>query len=205
MKDHAMNTHIVSGSHRADSQSIKVSRHIASLIEAKGGRATVTDLSHNALPLWDEGMWSGDLKWKPIWSPIETRLREADSLVIVTPEYAGMASAAIKNFFLFCSGDLIAHKPALLVAVSAGQGGSYPISEMRASSYKNSRVCYLPDHVLVKNAPNVLNGGASTGPDEDYLRKRIDYSVDLLAQYEKALKPIRSSGMLNYKDFPFGM
>lgn len=200
-----MKTHIVSGSHRADSQSSKVSRYIASLIESKGGQATLTELKHNALPLWDEGMWSGDPKWKSLWSPIEAQLRAADSLVIVTPEYAGMASAAIKNFFLFCSGDLIAHKPALLVAVSAGTGGSYPIHEMRASSYKNSRICYLPDHVIVRNAENVLNDGPATGSDEEYLRKRIDYSVDLLAQYEKALKPIRSSGMLNYKDFPFGM
>jgi len=94
-----MKTHIVCGSHRSPSQGIKISKFIASQIEKRGGQATVTDLSHDSLPLWDEGMWSGDLKWKPLWSPIETKLRSADSLVIVTPEYAGMASAAIKNFF----------------------------------------------------------------------------------------------------------
>ena len=200
-----MKTHIVSGSHRAQSQSSKVAKYLASEIEKRGGEATVTELFHNALPLWDEGMWSGDPKWKPIWSPIEAKLRQADSLIMVTPEYAGMASAAIKNLFLFCGGDLIAHKPTLLVAVSAGQGGSYPIAEMRASSYKNSKQIYIPEHILVKDAEKVLNGETSTGPNEDYLRKRIAYALNLLELYESALKPVRASDVLNYKDFPFGM
>jgi hypothetical protein len=68
-----MNTHIVSGSHRSPSQSAKIAHFLAARIEATGGRASVTELAHNALPLWDEGMWSGDPKWTPIWSPIEAR------------------------------------------------------------------------------------------------------------------------------------
>jgi hypothetical protein len=66
-------------------------------------------------------------------------LPAADSLIVVVPEYAGMAAAAAKNLFLFGGGDLVAHKPALLVAVSSGQGGSYFVAETRASSDKNSR------------------------------------------------------------------
>ena len=199
-----MKTHILSGSHRANSQSAKVGKYIGQRIESKGGQVTMTELALNALPLWDEGMWNDDPKWKPIWEPIANQLRAADSLVVITPEYSGMASAAIKNLFLFCGGDLIAHKPALLVAVSAGQGGSYPIAEMRASSYKNAKHVYLPEHIIVRDAEKVLNG-SSTGPNEDLLRKRIDYSLDLLSEYEKALKPIRASGLLNYKEFRNGM
>jgi NAD(P)H-dependent FMN reductase len=200
-----MNTHIISASHRAPSQSAKVAHFLATRIEAAGGHASVTELAHNALPLWDEGMWSGDPKWKPIWSPIEARLRAADSLIVVVPEYAGMAAAAAKNLFLFCGGDLVAHKPTLLVAVSSGQGGSYPIAEMRASSYKNSRHVYLPEHVIVREAEKVLNGDTISGPNDEYMRKRIDYALRVLAQYEAALRPVRESGILTDRDFPFGM
>jgi azobenzene reductase len=204
-----LNTHIVSTSHRNPSQSAKVAQFLKARIVSLGGKAQVTELAHNALPLWDEGMWSGDPKWKPIWGPIEAQLRAADSLIVVVPEYAGMAAAAAKNFFLFCGGDLIAHKPTLLVGVSAGQGGSYPIVEMRASSYKNSRQVYIPDHLIIKEAEQVLN--EAIAPDEhhrkndEYLRGRIDYSLNVLSKYEKALKPMRESGILNLKAYPFGM
>lgn len=204
-----LNTHIVSASHRNPSQSAKVAHYLKNRILAQGGLAQVTELAHNALPLWDEGMWSGDPKWKPVWGPIEAKLRAADSLVVVVPEYAGMAAAAAKNFFLFCSGDLIAHKPTLLVGVSASQGGSYPISEMRASSYKNSRQVYIPDHLIIKEAEHVLNDSLATDEhhrrNDEYLRKRIDFTLGVLSKYEKALKPIRESGMVNLKDYPFGM
>ena len=42
----------------------------------------------------------------------------------------------------------MAHKPGLIVTVSAGLGGSYPVTELRISSHKNTRLCYIPDHVL---------------------------------------------------------
>jgi azobenzene reductase len=200
-----MNTHIISGSHRSPSQSAKVSHFLASRIRARGGKAGVTELALNALPLWDEGMWNEDPKWKPIWNPIRDQLRAAQSLIVVVPEYAGMASAAIKNFFLFCSGDLIAHKPTLLVGVSAGQGGSYPIAEMRASSYKNSRQLYIPDHLIIKEAEKVLNGDTATGSSDEYYRKRIEYSLSVLEKYESALQGVRESGVFNYKDYPNGM
>ncbi|MBS1959169.1 MAG: NAD(P)H-dependent oxidoreductase [Bdellovibrionales bacterium] len=202
-----MKTHIVCGSHRANSQGMKVAKYVAAQIEKKGGQASITDLHHNTLPLWDEGMWNDDPKWAPIWGPIEAKLKEADSLIFVTPEYDGMSPAAMKNFFLFIAGgeDTVAHKPALIIAVSASRGGSYPVFELRGSSYKNAKQVYIPEHVLVQEAQKILNDGPSSGPADDYIRKRIDYTLDLLAEYEKCLKPLRASGKINYKDYPNGM
>ncbi len=208
--DHFMKTQIISGSHRADSQSMKVANYIAKLIGQKGGEAKITDLHHGALPLWDESVWVGNPDWKKIWDPIAADLRGADSLVVITPEYAGMASPAIKNFFLFCGGDLIAHKPTLLVSVtSSATNGAYPIQELRGTSHKNSRPLYLPDHIIVREAEKVLMdsdpNGVAANPADEYLRKRMDYSVQMLREYAKALKSVRESAVLNYKDFPFGM
>jgi len=45
----------------------------------------------------------------------------------------------------------LGHKPALIVAVSSGDGGAYPVSELRMSSYKNNRLCYIPEQVALKS------------------------------------------------------
>jgi len=50
-----------------------------------------------------------------------------------------------------------------------------------------------------------INGETISGPDDEYMRKRIDHALRVLAQYEAALTPVRESGILTDKDFPFGM
>ena len=201
-----MKTQIISGSHRLNGQSLKIAKFIQKMIQQKGGEAKITDLARNALPLWDERVWEGSADWKKIWDPMAAELRAADSLVVITPEYAGMASPALKNFFLFCGGDLVAHKPSLLVAVTSSlTNGAYPISELRASSYKNSKQLYIPDHVIVRDAEKVLNEETANGGSDEFVRKRLTYGLATLAEYEKAMKVVRESGVINYKEFPFGM
>jgi len=203
-----MKTQIISGGHRTQSQSIKVANFIAKMIEKRGGEAKVTNLARNALPLWDEGVWAGEQRWKDIWGPIETDLKASDSYVIVTPEYNGMASPAIKNFFLFCRGEVVGHKPALLVSVTATlHNGAYPIHELRSSSFKNNKMLYIPDHVICREDEKILNGETPNpdSPTDAFTRVKLDYGVDMLKVYASAMKAVRESGVPNYKDFGSGM
>ena len=68
-----------------------------------------------------------------------------------------MVPAALKNFFLLwaATGEL-SHKPALPCAVSAGEGGAYVISELRMSSYKNNRLCWLPEQLIARQVKSIL-------------------------------------------------
>ena len=50
-----------------------------------------------------------------------------------------------------------------------------------------------------------INGETTSGPDDEYMRKRIDYAIRMLAQDQAAMKPVRESGILKDKDFQFGM
>lgn len=205
---------IVSGSHQSTGQSLKVAQYCAARLEKLGVTASVVDLSEGKLPLWDNTVWKKDPKWNSTWGPISDQLAAADGVIVISPEYAGMASAAIKNFFLFATAPLLAHKPALLVGVSAGMGGSYPIAELRASSYKNCHVNFIPDHVIVRHANDVLNDSGdfkyATAPGEgitgdDLTRTRMQYSLELLIEYAKALRAVRDSGKVNTKEFANGM
>lgn len=176
---------------------MRVAAKVAESLKTLNHTSSTVDLSLGFLPEWDESVWKGDAKWAPTWGKIESDLKTCDGLVIVSPEYGGMAPAALKNFFLFLTGDTVAHKPALLIGVSAGTGGSYPIAELRASSYKNSHLVYLPDHMIIRKVVDEL--------DSEYNTKRLKYSVDLLVEYAKALQSVRGSGKLNFKDYANGM
>ena len=90
-----MRVQIISGSHRLQSQSLKVSHFIQKQLIAQGHQAEVTDLSRNSLPLWDERVWENHPDWQKIWGPIATQLQAADALVVIVPAYAGMAAPAL--------------------------------------------------------------------------------------------------------------
>lgn len=199
---------MIIGSHRVNSQSAKVGRYIEQQISTSHKDwATVTiDLAELQLPIWDEEHPSGTSKYADLWQPISNNLKECDAVIIVVPEWNGMATPAIKNFFLLCDKDELAHKPGLIVSTSSGQGGAYPISELRMSSYKNTRICYIPDHLIVRNVSWVLNSPDGALSEEDCnIRERIHYSVNVLREYARALAAMRSSSTILPARFQFGM
>jgi NAD(P)H-dependent FMN reductase len=114
----------------------------------------------------------------------------ADAFVIISPEYNGMVPSRLKNFFLLASKTtLLSHKPAMLIGVSSGAGGAYPIAELRMSGYKNTKICYIPDHVIVRQVESVLNEQSpdSTNPHDQSIRERINHNLTILLEYAKAL------------------
>ncbi len=204
-----MKISIVSGSHRTDGQSLKVARHIESRLLELGlcDEVYLLSLSDNPIPLWEEKIWEGDKKWKARLTPIAKELSESDALVIVAPEYHGMAPAGLKNFFLCFGKNELAHKPGMIVAVSSADGGAYPVAELRMSSYKNSRICYMPEQVIVRNVESVLNNEPDDNPEsaDAYFRDRIDWTLKQLREYARALKSVRESGVTDLSVYGNGM
>jgi NAD(P)H-dependent FMN reductase len=202
---------IISGSHRNPSQSEKIARYAARQLEASSlcEEVFVFTLADNPLPLWDEGVWEGTEEWETAIGGLRAELIGCDAFVIVTPEWHGMVPAGLKNFFLLWPGSgELAHKPALIISVSGGAGGgAYPIAELRMSSYKNSRICYLPEHLIVRNAGSVFNGSdADNDPKtQSYLHGRLMYCLEMLREYGLAFQQIRSSGKASLETYSNGM
>ena len=198
---------IISGSHRRSSQSEKVARYINSCLSNKDIDTWLSLLANNPLPLWDESIWEGDKAWMERLDPLKKALSECDGFVIISPEWHGQVPSGLKNFFLMFSNKEIGHKPALLVAVSSGIGGSYPIAELRMSSYKNNRICYLPEHLIIRNVESILNEDMNDNDEEShtYYLERIDWSLDILCGYTKALKSMRDTTNIFHEKFKNGM
>ena len=120
----------------------------------------------------------------------------------MVPEYGGMATPVAKNIFLLCGNGELAHKPGLIVSVSSGNGGAYPISELRSSSYKNTHIMWIPENIIIRNVEE-FNPGAHGKNIPQWFDNRIDYVLKLLLTYASNMKPIRE--IVNRKDFGNGM
>lgn len=199
---------IISGSHRENSQSMKVAEHIRQTLEnGICDQTWIFNLAGNPLPLWDQGVWDGDERWEKLLPDIRQQLSSSDGFVVIAPEWHGQVPAGLKNFFLLFGKNELGHKPAMIVTVSSADGGAYPVAELRMSSYKNSRICYIPDHVIIRHVEQVLNTNpADNDASADaYFRERIEWSLKILKQYTLALKQVRESGVTETEKFRNGM
>jgi NAD(P)H-dependent FMN reductase len=203
-----VNICIISGSHRNPSQSEKVARHIEKTLQQEQGVETwLYALADNPLPLWDQSLWEDNPDWNERLAPIREQLASSDGFVIVSPEWHGQVPSGLKNFFLLFNRFELGHKPALIVAVSSADGGAYPVAELRMSSYKNNRICYIPEQLIVRNVEKVLNDNAEDNDQaaDSYFRERISWSLGILKAYADAMKPMRETAQLHHDKFGNGM
>jgi len=202
---------IISGSHRPENlaQSYKVSKWLAQEIEKTGKDTTdIISLSNNPYPLWDMRAWQEGSDLLELLSPALEKINKADALILVAPEYAGMVAPALKNFLLYVGSSHVAHKPCLLVGVSASINGVYPVAELRLSGYKNNRMVYIPDHLIVRDVEKVMNDhniNDECEREDLYIKKRALYSLDVLCAYTAALKDMRAKTQLLNDSYPNGM
>lgn len=198
---------IIVGSPRPNSQSGRVGRFLAAKLHGKGHGHYLLDLKDNPIPLWaGEGYTIND-ELQALWQPYSERLAACDGFIIITPEWGGMATPHIKNVLMYCSAGELAHKPGLIVSVVASKSGAYPVSELRSFSAKNNQLVYIPDHLIVRWAVNLAleEPGKDMHETEQDTLKRLNYSLDTLIAYTKALKGVRESGVVDVKTYPFGM
>ena len=199
-----MKISIISSSHRINSQSKKISSLIQDnlrMIDPKLD-TKILDLADAGLPLWSPEKKDGKGIWGETWRSISSNLDESDAFILVVPEYGGMATPAAKNIFLLCGNGEFAHKPGLIVFISSGTGGAYPISELRSSSYKNTHLMWIPENIIIRNVEE-FNPGNHGKNIPEWLDNRIDYVLKLLLTYASSMKPIRE--IVNRKDFGNGM
>ncbi len=199
-----MKLSIISTSQQKNSQSKRVSKIFKNLILDIDDKIECfnLDMFENKIPLWTSEKNEDLSFWKDRLDKISSNLNSSDGFIFVVPEYGGMASPSAKNFFIiFNSGELF-HKPGLIVSISSGNGGAYPISELRSSSYKNTHVLWIPENIIIRNVNQFLpgkHGDLIPGWMDD----RIKYSLKLLIKYSEYLKPIQK--YINRKDFANGM
>jgi NAD(P)H-dependent FMN reductase len=204
-----MKISIISGSHRNPSQSEKISRHIKTLFqnEFSDVEPFLYLLADNPLPLWDQSVWESDEEWIERLKPLKEQFSDSDAFVIVTPEWHGQVPSGLKNLFLLFNRFELGHKPAYIVSISSGDGGAYPVAELRMSSYKNNRLCYIPEHLIIRKVEEVFNDKAEDNNEKSdtYYKERLIWGLNILHGYGKALKIMRTETEIFNDKFSNGM
>ncbi len=200
---------IISGSHRNPSQSEKVARYIEKTLntEQTDVEASIFSLANNPLPLWDQTLWENSEQWNTLLAPLKKQLSESDAFVIISPEWHGQVPSGLKNFFLLFNRFELGHKPALIVTVSSADGGAYPVAELRMSSYKNNRICYIPEQIILRNIEQILNDNVQENNEEAdrYFKQRVAWVLNILVGYALALKTMREKTEIHHDLFSNGM
>ena len=199
-----MKISIISASHRTNSQSKKISDILRDNLLKINKNLDIfsLDLARSSLPLWSPDKKDGEGIWGETWNSISKNLDSSDGFILVVPEYGGMATPAAKNIFLLCGNGEFSHKPGLIVSVSSGNGGAYPIAELRSSSYKNTHIMWIPENIIIRNVEE-FNPNSHGDIIPVWLDDRINYVLNLLLAYASNMKPLRR--FINRKDFGNGM
>ncbi len=194
---------IINGSTRQNSQSIKIANYLKAEIEKKNLNSEILDLSEKILPIYDDRdlELSENKDLKNLVEGISEVLITSDGIIFVSPEWDGMFSVGILNLLHYIDKEL-ADKPVLLVSVSSGRGGRYPLLQARSMGYKNKRFVIVPESIFIDFVEKNFVDGKFV---ENIMTERIEYDLNVLIEYAKALKLVRESGVINYEKYPNGI
>ena len=188
---------IVSGSNRRNSQSIRISNIIFQKLSFLNINVSLVNLEKENFPFWQDDYDDLISPHKKAFEKTSLLLKDAEGFIFVVPEWGGMVPSQVKNIFLLASNNELSHKPGLIVSLSESMGGAYPVAELRSFSYKNTKICWIPEHVIIRKVKEFM-------PETDKrLNSRIDYSCKMLVEYSKALKNVRN--IADLKTFKNGM
>ena len=199
-----MKISLISTSHQKNSQSKRVLKIIKNIILKINSKIKCyeIDVFELNIPLWTSEKKENPKFWENDVKKISDDLALSDGFIFIVPEYGGMATPSAKNFFLVFNNGELFHKPGLIVSISSGSGGAYPISELRSSSYKNTHIMWIPENIIIRNVEQ-FNPGNHGILIPNWIDERIKYSCNLLIKYAEYLKPIQK--FINRKEFSNGM
>jgi chromate reductase len=172
-----MNIKILVGSLRKDSLNLLVAQDIA--LSLKDHQVEIVDLN---LPLFNQDLEIKDAEPSPeVVRQFRDKIRQADLVIAISPEYDRLPSAIILNACHWLSrrpGPIIDSKPVFLIGVSSGSGATKNSRPALRLAFKRLGSNVLDEEVFVADGKDLL-----TDPNKrDQLDKEIQSK---LASYLK--------------------
>lgn len=118
----------IGGSLRADSYSQQALSIAAQRVQALGAQVEILDLREMRLPFCNgEDEYPG----YPDVERLRNAVKQADGLILATPEYHGSVSGVLKNALDLMGFDELSNKVAGLISVLGGQSNSNALNDLR--------------------------------------------------------------------------
>lgn len=178
-----MKVTILLGSIRTGRQSPKAGFYLQRLLEERNIETTMIDLLESPLPLLrSKTDYENNLKIKV--NEISTRLHEADSLLLVTPEYHGSFSGIIKNATDYFWEEFH-KKPVGVVTASAGKMAGINASSQLQHVILSMGGYALPRKFLVSDIQNAFD--ANNQPLNESLITNANLFLDDFIWFTEAI------------------
>lgn len=162
----------IGGSLRADSYSQQALNIAAQRVQALGAQVEILDLREMRLPFCN-----GEEEYLdyPDVERLRNTVKQADALILATPEYHGSVSGVLKNALDLMSFDELSNKVAGLISVLGGQSNSNALNDLRVI-LRWVHGWVIPEQIAIGQAWKAF------GPDGKLLDEKLSERFDQFAQ-----------------------
>lgn len=173
----------ISGSLRDDSHSYKALLAAAERIRALGADVEILDLRTLTLPFCDGG---DDYSNFPDVAHLQNTVKEADGLILATPEYHGSISGVLKNALDLMSFEQLSGKVTGMISVLGGQSNSNSLNDLRVIM-RWVHAWVIPEQVAIGQAWKAFDQDGKLV--DEALSKRLDQFAQSLVENTQRLVP----------------
>ncbi|MGF1461391.1 MAG: NADPH-dependent FMN reductase [Leptolyngbyaceae cyanobacterium] len=173
----------IAGSLRAASHSHQALAIAAQTAKDLGAEVTILDLREMKLPFCDGNDGYPDY---PDVKVLRQAVKEADGLILATPEYHGSVSGVLKNTLDLMSFEHLAGKVVGAISVLGGQANSNALNDLRTIS-RWVHAWVIPEQVAIGQAWQAFDDQGQLVDEK--LAERLHKFVKSLVDNTKKLKP----------------
>lgn len=174
----------IGGSLRPDSYSYQALEITAGRIEALGASVEILDLRNMELPFSNGG---GDYPDYPDVKKLQESVKEADGLILATPEYHGSVSGVIKNALDLMSFEHLDGKVAGAISVLGGQPNSNALNHMRLI-LRWVHAWVIPEQIAIAQAWNAFSSDGKIVDEK--LSDRFDRFAQSLVENTRRIRGV---------------
>ena len=177
----------INGSLRPDSYSYQALNLAAKQLQALGADVEIIDLRDMDLPFCNGG---SDYPEHPDVERLRNAVKEADGLILATPEYHGAASGVLKNALDLMSFEHLKDKVTGLISVLGGQSNSNALNELRIVM-RWVHAWVIPEQIAVGQAWKAF--GEEGELLDGQLAERFERFAESLVETTRKLKGVTST------------
>jgi FMN reductase len=172
----------ISGSLRPDSSSYQALVQAAQRVQVLGAEVEILDLRKMNLPFCNGG---DDYPDYPDVEKLRQAVKQADGLILATPEYHGSISGVMKNALDLMSFEHLSGKVAGLISVLGGQSNSNALNDLRII-LRWVHGWVIPEQIAVGQSWKAF--GAEGKLLDEKLSQRFDQFADSLVENTRKLR-----------------
>ncbi len=174
----------ITGSLRDHSYSAKALQQVITRVEALGAEVEILDLREMNLPFCNGG---DEYPHYPDVLKLRDTVKEADGLILATPEYHGSVSGVMKNALDLMSFEHLSDKVVGMISVLGGQSNSNALNDLRIIM-RWVHAWVIPEQIAVGQAWQAFNEEGKLLDEK--LSKRFDQFAQSLVNNTRKLRGV---------------